>query len=248
MPRGSSRRPGGSALLRPPRRASARSTLARTRRESSPERAVRPPRSALDQASPVLELAPAQELPTPRLRQATSARLWPPTAGVRACPVPGHRQRPAVMPIAVDLLTLDHAADHGDGRTIARAIARGPPRPPRRLHFSGLPESSPIIQPPFRPEAPKATCSASSTATDSLGSARRGSYAVQRPVKPPPRMQTSTSCDPRSDGRTGHDPGWSSRNEGVGATRVERWVSRGGARPLRSWCASDADAASYPAR
>ncbi len=55
--------------------------------------------------------------------------------------------------------------------------------------------------PPFRPLAPKATVSASRTATRSVGSVSVSATAVHSPVNPPPTMATSTSSvSPGSSG------------------------------------------------
>ena len=56
-------------------------------------------------------------------------------------------------------------------------------------------------KPPLRPLAPKATVSASSTATRSAGSVSVSAIAVHSPVNPPPTIATSTSsASPASSG------------------------------------------------
>ena len=97
--------------------------------------------------------------------------------------------------------------------SIARCSAATASRPLRRAQRSRSPDTSPSTQPPLRPDAPNPAVSASSTTTSSSGAARRSSYAVHRPVKPAPTMQTSASRECARAARGDAGASWSRQKD-----------------------------------
>ena len=75
------------------------------------------------------------------------------------------------------------------------------------------------INPPFRPDAPKAMDFASSKTTLRDGSASRAEIAAQRPVRPPPIITRSALICPMSGEHIG-GASWRSVQNGIGAASL----------------------------
>ena len=69
------------------------------------------------------------------------------------------------------------------------------------------------MNPPLRPDAPKAIRSPSSSTTSRSDSCSRANNAAHRPVNPPPTITRSARCSPSSGARGSGASAWSSQKD-----------------------------------